>query len=254
LRSSAQQLDDAVVRPWGLRRGGLVLVTCQEVSALPWGLLPSLASTPVTLARSLTSFARRIDGRDRDAGRPHAVHVSVGPSLPRAVSEGESVTAAWRARGSTVELANPSSARGVIEALARDQVVHVGAHGTHQVQSPLFSSLALHDGPAFAHELQGSGVAADHVVLSACDIGSAVARPGEEQLGLAAAVHALGARSVVAAVSPVPDDVAAELMVRHHEGLAGGGVSDEALARAIAETDPVAASFVHLGGLFDGSR
>ncbi|WP_157557583.1 CHAT domain-containing protein [Intrasporangium oryzae] len=254
LRASAQQLDDALVRPWGVRRGGLVLVTCEEVSALPWALLPSLSGAPVTLARSLTSFARRVGPGATHDGQPPAVHVSVGPAVPRAEAEAAAVAAAWRGRGATVELASPSSASGLVAALARDHVVHVGAHGTHQTQSPLFSSLALHDGPAFAHELQSSGVSAAHVVLSACDVGSAVSRPGEEQLGMAAAVHSLGARSVVAAVSPVPDDVAAAAMTRHHEGLARGVTSDEALAAAIAATDPVAAAFVHLGGLFTDAR
>ncbi len=120
----------------------------------------------------------------------------------------------------------------------------------HQVESPLFSSLVLHDGPVFAHELQPTGVGADHVVLSACEVGSVTFRPGEEQLGMAAAVFSLGARSVVAAVSPVPDDVAGDAMVRHHAALARGRAGDEALAEAIASSAPVAASFVNLGGRF----
>jgi CHAT domain-containing protein len=131
-----------------------------------------------------------------------------------------------------------------------DDVVHVAAHGTHQVQSPLFSSVHLHDGPVFAHELQAAGVRARHVVLSACEVGSATFRPGEEQLGLAAAVLSLGARSAVAAVSPVPDEVAADTMVRHHRALARGVPSDEALASALAAGEPIAAAFLHLGGRF----
>ena len=129
-------------------------------------------------------------------------------------------------------------------------MVHVAAHGTHQTQSPLFSSLALHDGPVFAHELQPTGVAAEHVVLSACDVGSATFRPGDEQLGLAASIFSLGAGSVVAATAPIPDDVAAAVMTAHHESLARGAASDEALALAIAATDPVAAAFLNLGGRF----
>ena len=122
------------------------------------------------------------------------------------------------------------------------------ARGTHQVESPLFSSLVLHDGPVFAHELQPTGVRADHVVLSACEVGLTTPRPGHESLGLALSMLSLGARSVVAAVAPVPDDVAATTMSRHHELLASGLPSDEALARAVAETDDVAAAFLNLGG------
>jgi len=254
LRAAAERLDAAAVRPWGLRRTGLVVVTCEEVSALPWSLLPSLAGVPFTVASSLTSFARRADGPD-DVGAPAGkrdparVHVSVGPSLRRASGEASAVAQAW-ADHADVTVAQPSVARGLVEAMGVDDVVHVAAHGTHQVQSPLFSSVHLHDGPVFAHELQAAGVRARHVVLSACEVGSATFRPGEEQLGLAAAVLSLGARSAVAAVSPVPDEVAAETMVRHHRALARGVPSDEALASALAGGEPIAAAFLHLGGRF----
>lgn len=248
LASAARELDDQLVRSWRPRRSGMVLVTCQEISALPWALMPSMVGRPLTLARSLTSFARREQPGGRRASL--SVHVSVGPHVSRGDAEGASVGRTWAAAGARADVAGRSSAAGLVRAMSSAHVVHVAAHGTHQVQSPLFSSLALHDGPVFAHELQASGVTADHVVLSACDVGSAVSRPGEEQLGMAAAVHALGARSVIAAVSPVPDGVAADLMTRHHDGLAAGMASDESLAAAIAATDPVAASFLHLGGRF----
>jgi tetratricopeptide (TPR) repeat protein len=253
LRAAAERLDAAAVRPWGLRRTGLVVVTCEEVSAMPWSLLPSLGGVPFTVASSLTSFARRANGAgvgsavaQRDST---SVHVSVGPSLRRASGEASAVAQAWGDRAD-VTVAEPSAAHGLVEAMSVDDVVHVAAHGTHQVQSPLFSSVHLHDGPVFAHELQSAGVRARHVVLSACEVGSATFRPGEEQLGLAAAVLSLGARSAVAAVSPVPDEVAADTMVRHHRALARGVPSDEALASALAAGEPIAAAFLHLGGRF----
>ncbi|GAA2485904.1 CHAT domain-containing protein [Terrabacter carboxydivorans] len=242
LRSSAAELDDALLRPWRSDRG-LVVVTCPELSALPWALLPSMAGRPFTVALSLTSFARRAAASD--AARSSGVHVSVGPSVPRASKEGRTIVGTW---GAGARLAEPSRRDELVGALARPGVVHVAAHGTHQIESPLFSSLVLHDGPVFAHELQPTGVRADHVVLSACEVGLASARPGHESLGLALSLLSLGARSVVAAVSPVPDDVAATAMTRHHELLASGLPSDEALARAVAETDDVAAAFLNLGG------
>jgi tetratricopeptide (TPR) repeat protein len=243
LRSSAAELDEALLRPWRTDRG-LVVVTCPELSALPWALLPSMAGRPFTVALSLTSFARRGASRDDEADAP-GVHVSVGPSVPRASSEGRTIVETW---GAAARLSEPSRREELVAALARPGVVHVAAHGTHQLESPLFSSLVLHDGPVFAHELQPTGVRADHVVLSACEVGLASARPGHESLGLALSLLSLGARSVVAAVSPVPDDVAATTMTRHHELLASGLPSDEALARAVAETEDVAAAFLNLGG------
>ncbi|MFM6850205.1 MAG: CHAT domain-containing protein [Terrabacter sp.] len=259
LRSSATELDDALIRPWHSDRG-LVVVSCPEVSALPWAVLPSMRGRPFTVAPSLTSFARR--GLARRGGVPagstgsagsagsassagSAVHVSVGPGVPRAAAEGRSIIGTW---GTEARLVQPSRRDELVAALARPGIVHVAAHGTHQVESPLFSSLVLHDGPVFAHELQPTGVRADHVVLSACEVGLTTPRPGHESLGLALSLLSLGARSVVAAVAPVPDDVAATTMTRHHELLATGLPSDEALARAVAETDDVAAAFLNLGG------
>lgn len=162
--------------------------------------------------------------------------------------------AAWRQSGADADVGRSARAADLVQALSGSGVVHVAAHGKHEPQSPLFSSLALHDGPVFAHELQPAGVAADHVVLSACDVGTASFRPGEEQLGLAASMLSLGARSVVAAVAPVPDDVAADVMTHHHEGLARGLAGDEALAEAIAASDPVSAAFLNLGGRWVRSR
>jgi len=243
LRSSATELDDGLLRPWRTDRG-LVVVTCPELSALPWALLPSMTGRPFTVALSLTSFTRRAVPLG-DAPRRGPVHVSVGPSVPRASGEGRTIVGTW---GEVAHLTEPSRRADLVGALARPGVVHVAAHGTHQVESPLFSSLVLHDGPVFAHELQPTGVRADHVVLSACEVGLTSPRPGHESLGLALSLLSLGARSVVAAVSPVPDDVAATTMTRHHELLAAGLPSDEALARAVAETDDVAAAFLNLGG------
>ncbi|MBB2987526.1 CHAT domain-containing protein [Terracoccus luteus] len=250
LETDVARLDDALVRPWRAQRAGLVLVTSPEVSTLPWALCPSLVARPLTVARSLTSFARRAVAREQRPDGPPTVHVAVGPGLTRAGDEARAVAATWRAVGAEVEMADPSTGRGLVQALAHGRVVHAAAHGTHAVQSPLFSNLELHDGPVFAHELQPVGVTAEHVVLSACDVGSATFRPGDEQLGLAASVFSLGAHSVVASTAPIPDDVAAATMTAHHEALARGSASDEALAAAVAATDPVAAAFLNLGGRF----
>ena len=101
------------------------------------------------------------------------------------------------------------------------RVVHLAAHGTHEAQSPLFSSVQMADGPVFAHEFPRP-VAAEHVALSACDVGQFSTRAGDEPLGLAIALLSLGATSVLAAVAPVADHVAADAMVAYHRPLARG--------------------------------
>jgi CHAT domain-containing protein len=74
----------------------------------------------------------------------------------------------------------------------------VAAHGVHQPENPLFSSIRMVDGPVFAHELEQAARAPEHVVLSACEVGLATIRPGDEPLGLASVLLHLGTRSVVA--------------------------------------------------------
>jgi CHAT domain-containing protein len=113
----------------------------------------------------------------------------------------------------------------------------VAAHGTHQTENALFSSLRLADGQVFAHELDRTRRAAEHVVLSACELGLATVRPGDEALGLTSVLLRLGTRSVVAGVARVNDEITAAVMAGYHRRLAAGQDSADALAQAIAAAE-----------------
>ena len=119
-------------------------------------------------------------------------------------------------------------------------------HGTHQQESPLFSSLRVGDGPLYAYELDAADRAAPCVVLSACEAGLATVRPGDEGLGLTSVLLHLGSRSVLAGVSRVGDDVAARVMAQVHASMAAGTASAEALATALSG-EPEPAPFVAFG-------
>ena len=121
--------------------------------------------------------------------------------------------------------------------MADADLVHVAAHGTHQADSPLFSSVWLAYGPVFAHELDPDAVRASHVVPSACEVGRWTLRPGDEALGLTSVLLRLGVRSVVASVARVNDKAAAVTMTAYHRELARGTGSAEALAAALAVED-----------------
>jgi CHAT domain-containing protein len=123
----------------------------------------------------------------------------------------------------------------VRRSLPQSRILHLAAHGVHQTENPLFSSLRLVDGPLFAHELDQSANTPEHVVLSACELGLATVRPGDEPLGLTSVLLHLGTRSVVAGVARVGDEVAAETMTAYHARLAAGEDSATALARTVAE-------------------
>jgi CHAT domain-containing protein len=109
-------------------------------------------------------------------------------------------------------------------------MVHLAAHGSHDPENALFSRLHLADGPLMAYDLQQLDTAPDHVVLSACDLGRAVVRPGDEILGFTAALLYAGTATVIASVARVPDEAAAELMARYHRALTEGTEPARALA------------------------
>lgn len=228
-RSLSRRLDDlAALLPVPRTRSRLLVVTTKVLRSVPWRLVPGIADRPVVVTPSLTSW---LVGAPAPGSSPITVALA-GPGLERAVTEVNEVASTWSGRALT-------SATGVdlTEALLGADVVHVAAHGHHHEQNALFSSLAMTDGPLFAYELQRQGVRSAHVVLSACDIGRAMMRPGDEAVGLTSSLLACGARSVVGAVAPVDDGPAASLMADYHRHLAAGAPSSVALQLATASSD-----------------
>ena len=126
-------------------------------------------------------------------------------------------------------------------------LAHLAAHGHHDRENFLFSRLDLADGPLMAYDIQQLTAAPRHVVLSSCDVGRTVVRPGEEILGFTAALLYTGTATVTSSVTRVGDDDAAVgMMVAYHRLLAAGTRPAEALAEAalIEEFSP----FVCFGG------
>jgi CHAT domain-containing protein len=153
-----------------------------------------------------------------------------GPGLTEAVAEVREVADAWSGTAETTAATGADATRARLEeGLRSATVLHVAAHGSHQRQSPLFSSLQLADGALFAYEV---GAVAPHVVLSACELGQATTRPGDEALGWTRVLLQLGARCVIAGVSQVADDRAREVMVDYHRRLSHGDDAATALAAA----------------------
>lgn len=242
---SVAALDERLLAALRLADGPVVVVPGRTLMAVPWGMLPSLAGRPVTVAPSVTRWATPLLSPEPEAFGPLAVTTLTGPRLPRAGAESEAVAQTWRSVGADTDGHPSAPAQAVHDAMVSGGVVHVAAHGTHEPQSPWFSSLHMADGPVFAHELPRPATAR-HVVLSACDVGRLDPRPGDEPLGLTAALLALGVRSVVAPVAPVADAVAAAAMVTYHRQLASGRSASQALALALAQ-HPAAGAFCLFG-------
>jgi hypothetical protein len=234
-RASLSRLDGLLwneVRPL-TGDGPLLLAPSAELVTVPWSLLPSMRGRPATVVSSATAWlATR--GRAELPPEPTVV-VAAGPRVPRATDEVGRVAAVWSG-ASAIEAADAAAVR---TAAASADLLHVAAHGVHEAGNPLFSYLELADGPLFGHELDRLPRLPAHIVLSACELGLAGTRPGDETLGMTAALLHGGAGSVVAGVARIADAVACQVGPAHHELLRKGETPAAALAHAIAtNTDP----------------
>jgi tetratricopeptide (TPR) repeat protein len=246
---AAGGLDDLLMGPLRARLGAerpLVLVPTGVLHALPWSVLPSLAGRPLSVAPSAALWRRAASAAPPP--RHGRVVIVEGPGLPGAA--GEVAALAGRYPEATCLAGRAATVAAVGAALGGAGLAHVAAHGAFRVDNPLFSALQLADGPLTVYDLEGLARAPRRLVLSACDSGLSGVRPGDELMGLAGALFALGMTTLVASVIPVPDAATKELMLALHRGLQAGLPPAHALARAQAEwgRDPaVSAGFVCFG-------
>ncbi len=238
LRRDLGRLEQVVLPTGVVGSPGLVVVPTRSLATVPWTLLPGRRGRPTTVALSATSWLRgSVPPADDQGQRGSRLHVSAvaGPGLPLASLEVRDVAAAWAAAGADATAVPPEQgvAATLIDALVGSDLVHIAAHGSHHRDNPLFSSLRLTGGPLFAYDVPQDVRIARHVVLSSCDVGLVTPRPGDEVLGLTAALLGLGTTCVVSAVSRVEDVTAHSTMLRYHQALTAGADSASALVQAV---------------------
>src|SRR6266487_858043 len=213
-----------------LAAGGVVIVPVGRLAGIPWGLLPDLRGRPVMACPSaslwLAAWRRSQAGQD-DVSRPVLV---AGPDLRHAAGEVTEIAKAYP--GCRPLLGAQATVEATLRALDGAPLAHLAAHGHHDRENVLFSRLDLADGPLMAYDVQGLRAAPRHVVLSACDVGRVVLRPGEEILGFTAALLYAGTTTVISASTRVADGAAVGIMSAYHRALAAGARPAEALATA----------------------
>lgn len=235
---AAERLDQMIMGPLRAWLGpqDLVMVPTGPLHALPWALLPSCRGRSVSIAPSAVSWARA--AQSQRATKPETVEGSpapavllvAGPGLPAAADE---VTAlARRYPSATVLRGADATVPAVMSEMERATLVHFAAHGAFRADNPLFSNLQLADGPLHVHDLEALRAVPEQIILAACDSGTSSVHPGDELMGLAAAFLALGTRSLVASLMPVPDRATAPLMLAVHDRMSGGASPAAALAAA----------------------
>jgi CHAT domain-containing protein len=211
---------------------------------VPWSVLPGCAGRPVTVAPSATTWlaaSARLRADPPALGAPTLL--AAGPGNERGDAE---VAAIARLRpGATVLTGASATAAGTLAALDRVTLAHLAAHGRHEPENALFSSLELAGGPLMGYDLQRLRRTPPMVVLSSCDLGLTDVRPGDETFGMASALLSAGAATVVASTARVADDVATTVMTGFHAALAAGRTPAAALAGTVGPGTPV--GFICLG-------
>ncbi|HZB48130.1 MAG TPA: CHAT domain-containing protein, partial [Mycobacteriales bacterium] len=246
--AAAERLEAAVLTPLRDVVGDrpMVLVPTGSLRSTPWALLPSCRGRAVTVAPSAAVWLRATE-RDRAAPGPVDGRVLLvsGPGLDGAAAEIEQLAAAYP---DAIRLAGQAATvEATLAALDGAAVAHVATHGTLRSDNPLFSALELADGPLTAYDLERLSGAPSLVLLPACQSGAGHVLAGDEVMGLTSALFALGTRTAVATVIPVPDEATRPLMLAMHNGLRAGRSPAEALAvaqDAADRSDPAALATV----------
>ena len=223
---------------------GVVFIPAGALASIPWGVLPDLRGRPVSVCPSASSWLAawcRGHAEAVPSGLPLLV---AGPDLEHAAREVTEIAKSYP--GCRPLLPDTATVGAALRALDGAPLAHLAAHGYHDQENFLFSRIDLTDGPLMAYDIQQLTAAPRHVVLSSCDVGRTVVRPGEEILGFTAALLYIGTASVTSSVTRVGDDDAVGMMTAYHRLLAAGTRPAEALARATA-TEPFS-PFVCFGG------
>ncbi len=248
IRHQAETLTAEIIAPLrgSIGNDGVVLVPAGPLASIPWGVLPDLRGRPVTVSPSASSWLTAWRRGQAEAVLPTARSplLVAGPNLEHATREVTEIAKTYP--GCRPLLADTATVTATLSALDGAALVHLAAHGHHDQENVLFSNVDLADGPLMAYDIQQLTAAPRHVVLSSCDVGRTVVRPGEEILGFTAALLYIGTATVTASVTRVGDDDAVGMMTAYHRLLAAGTRPAEALAEATA-TEPFS-PFVCFGG------
>jgi tetratricopeptide (TPR) repeat protein len=193
--------------------GPLVVVPTGALHDVLWGALPAAERAHGLAVAPSAAWWCRADA----PARQERVLLVAGPGLRHADAEISALHSIHPA--ATVLTGADATVDAVLHEMAAATLVHIAAHGVFRTDNPLFSTLHLHDGPLFVHELEALPRVPDAVVLAACSSGRSGVLPGDELLGTAAVLMGLGVRTVIAPMLPVADMVTADFAVALHDGL-----------------------------------
>jgi len=249
LKAVGPDLQDAILGPAAGCLGDrpVVVVPPGKLHAIPWALLPALGERVFSVAPSALAWLRAQAARP-----PSRRHVALarGPGL---ATDGAEVPLIAKLYDDVTELSDgAATASGVLSAIDGAWLAHIAAHGRFRADSPLFSSLHLHDGPLTVYDFEQLRRAPFRLVLSSCDSGALAPVGADELLGLVSSLLPLGTAGIIAGVVPLNDHAVVPLMVNLHHHLRAGQSLAESLCRVRRDaTNPIqqatAVSLIALG-------
>ena len=163
-----ERLQTALLGPAASLLGGgpVVISPSSRLHDTPWSLLPVLSDRPVAVVPSALMWQRAKAATPPTSSRLVLV---AGPGLK---TGGAEVLALAASDPSAVLLRNgAATVANCLGALDGASLAHIAAHGQFRPDSPMFSSLVMHDGPLTVHDLELLRRAPHRLVLSACDSG-----------------------------------------------------------------------------------
>jgi tetratricopeptide (TPR) repeat protein len=228
--------------------GPVIIVPPGRLPPIPWALLPALKDRVISVAPSASAWMR---AHQAPEPRHRQVVLARGPGLATGGAEVPMVARLYD--DVTVLEDAAATADKVLTALDGAWLAHIAAHGIFRADSPLFSSLRMHDGPLTVYDFERLNRAPYRLVLSSCDSGVLAPAGANELLGLVSSLLPLGTAGILAAIVPLNDQAVVPLMIDLHRHVRAGQTLAESLyhVRQRLAGDPVehatATSLVALG-------
>ena len=249
LKAVGPNLQNAILGPAAdcLGDGPVVVVPPGKLHAIPWALLPALGDRVFSVTPSAHAWLRAQAARPPSHRR---VALARGPGL---ITDGAEVPLVADLYDDVTTLSDgQATASRVLSAIDGAWLAHIAAHGRFRADSPLFSSLHLHDGPLTVYDFEQLRRAPYRLVLSSCDSGVLAPVGADELLGLVSSLLPLGTAGIIAGVVPLNDHAVVPLMVNLHHYLRAGQSLAESLCSVRREvTNPIqqatAVSLIALG-------
>jgi tetratricopeptide (TPR) repeat protein len=234
LKAAGPDLQDAIL---GQAAGYLgdrpaVVVPPGKLHTIPWALLPALGGRAFSVAPSAGAWMR---AHAAPPPRGRQVTLARGPGL---VTDGAEVPLVAELYDEVTVLSGGEATAGrVLSALDGAWLAHIAAHGRFRADSPLFSSLRMHDGPLTVYDFEQLRRAPYRLVLSSCDSGVLAPVGADELLGLVSSLLPLGTAGIIAGVVPLNDPAVVPLMVTLHRYLRAGQSLAESMCSVRQDVD-----------------